>query len=195
MRFIKFLIAVLIGSVATLLITILSIGYYLSPQDDLRQADAIIAISGGDTESRTLEAVRLYKEHYAPRLVFSGAALDPSGPSNAEAMRAIALKEDVPMQDILIEEGSKNTAENARSVVTLLIDYEVQKVILVTSPYHQRRADINFKRAFDGQVEIFNHSAPDQTWRRSYWWATPFSFQLTMSELQKIIYLLTTKPQ
>jgi uncharacterized SAM-binding protein YcdF (DUF218 family) len=110
-------------------------------------------------------------------------------------MRQIALGEDVPMQDILIEEGSKNTAENARAVASLLVDYKVQKVILVTSPYHQRRADINFKRAFKNQVEIFNHSATDQTWRRSYWWATPFSFQLTISELQKVIYLLTTKPQ
>jgi uncharacterized SAM-binding protein YcdF (DUF218 family) len=61
---------------------------------------------------------------------------------------------------------------------------------LVTSPYHQRRASILFNRAVGPTVKVLNHSSIDPTWRRSDWWATPYSRALTISELQKTLYEL-----
>lgn len=58
---------------------------YPSTEADCQSVDAIVAISGGDTEARTAQAIDLYKHDWAPLLVFSGAAADKSGPSNAEA--------------------------------------------------------------------------------------------------------------
>lgn len=179
------------ATVAILAIGLLyGVGFWLSPQDKLTQADVIVAVSGGETDARAEEAVRLYKQGLAPIILFAGAALDTSGPSNAATMRQEALDLGVPSSAILIEESSINTAQNAVAAAPILQRQGAEKVILVTSPYHQRRASINFHRALGKSVQVINHSAPDQSWRRQYWWATPYSTFLTFSELQKTLFVL-----
>jgi uncharacterized SAM-binding protein YcdF (DUF218 family) len=168
------------------------IGYYLSPQDSLTKADAIVAISGGDTDARTAEAVRLYQNGWASHLIFSGAALDPNSPSNASAMARAAEKAGVPATAIILDEAAANTRQNATGVGTIVNRNGYQSLILVTSPYHQRRASLLFHRAVGRDVQINNHSSYDQEWRRSHWWATPTSRALTFAELQKVAYELLT---
>lgn len=176
--------------------------YYLGPDDlsscqekpvsnDLndacRPSDAIVAISGGDTSARTEEAIKLYKNGWAPKLIFSGAAQDKSGPSNAEAMKQIALQEGVPENSILLEESSINTEENARNTQSLIKDNRLGRVILVTSAYHQRRASLEFRKRAGNEVVIFNHPvAHDKQWRDN-WYATPAGWWLALGELVKVI--------
>ena len=169
-----------------------SVGLYLSPQSKLAHADAIVAISGGETGARTQEAVRLYNEGYAPLIIFSGAALDPNGPSNARAMANAAEQAGVPASAIRLDETSVNTRENAANVAKIITNEGAKSIILVTSPYHQRRALITFRRALGPDATIINHSSYDQNWRRSHWWATSYSRSLTFSELQKVIYELVS---
>lgn len=169
--------------------------YYLAPQDKLVKADAIVAISGGETTSRTLGAIKLYDEGYAPTIIFSGAAQDPKSVSNAAAMRKIALETGVPVSSILLEEDSVDTYENAQNVARIVKQNNISSIILVTSPYHQRRASIEFKRALGGNVKIINHSTSDENWRRSAWWKNNYSLNLTLSELQKVIFLYISKPR
>jgi uncharacterized SAM-binding protein YcdF (DUF218 family) len=168
------------------------VGYYLSPQSPLAKADAIVAISGGETDARTTEAVQLYQDGWASHIVFSGAALDPNGPSNARAMATIAEQQGVPAKAIRLDETAVNTRQNASDVAAILQNQGYHSIILVTSPYHQRRAYITFRRALGHDVPIINHSSYDQEWRRSDWWATPMSRALTYSELQKVAYELVS---
>ena len=168
------------------------IGYYLSPQDDLTNVDAIVAISGGDTSARTAEAVALYKAGWSRHLIFSGAALDTSGPSNAAAMAATAEAAGVPAAAIELDEGATNTRGNAAGVADIAGRDQYKSIILVTSPYHQRRAFLVFRRAFDPSIAIINHSSVDRGWRRSHWWATAESRATTMSELQKVMFELAS---
>lgn len=168
----------------------LGVGFWLSPQDNLQKSQAIVAISGGDTAARTQEAVRLYKAGWAPKIIFSGAALDPNSPSNARAMQTIAVSEGVPRVDILLDETSENTQQNAADVAFIVRSQNFNKVILVTSPYHQRRAYLTFSAALGKQVTIINHSTTDQEWRRAHWWATPNSRALTSTELKKTLYVI-----
>jgi uncharacterized SAM-binding protein YcdF (DUF218 family) len=168
------------------------IGYYLSPQDELVKSDAIVAVSGGETESRAQEAIAVYKAGWAPVLVFSGAAADPNGPSNAQAMATIAEREGVPRSAILMDETSTNTRENAANVKQLIDERGFKSIILVTSPYHQRRAEIAFRRMLGPTFTIINHSAVDHRWRRAHWWASGYSREITLSELQKVAYELAS---
>lgn len=168
------------------------VGFYLSPQSQLAKADAIVAISGGETQARTEEAVQLYEAGWAPILIFSGAAADPNGPSNARAMANIAEAQGVPTTAIFLDETSINTNENAINVAAIIHRNQLHSIILVTSPYHQRRAEIAFHRALGAGFPIINHSSYDSQWRRSDWWATSYSRNLTYSELQKVIYELVT---
>lgn len=184
---------IVLGLIAAVLVALFfGVGFYLSPQSPLSRSDAIVAISGGETDSRTLEAVRLYKEGWAPTVIFSGAALDPHGPSNAKAMQMLAVAEGVPAAAILLDEASTSTTQNAQAVATLARTHSLHKIILVTSPYHQRRAYVTFQRALAGGVTILNHSTTDQNWRRAQWWASDYSRNLTLTELQKTLYVIIT---
>ena len=167
-----------------------SLGFYLSPQGTLTKSDTIVAISGGETAARTIEAVKLYNDGWAKHIIFSGAGLDPNSPSNAETMARAAEKLGVPSAAIELDETSANTRQNAAGVATIMQSEHFASMILVTSPYHQRRADITFRRAVGSSVTIINHSSYDKAWRRSNWWATNYSRNLTLSELQKVIYEL-----
>ncbi len=166
------------------------LGFWLSPQSDLSKSDAIVAISGGETDLRTTEAVKLYREGWAPTLIFAGAAQDPNSPSNASAMQRQAIALGVPPRAILLDEVSSNTEQNAVGVAKIVRDRQMSRIILVTSPYHQRRASIAFRRALPPETHILNHSTTDHAWRRTKWWANSYSYNLTISELQKTLYLL-----
>jgi uncharacterized SAM-binding protein YcdF (DUF218 family) len=191
-RFVVVLLVIIGLGVAGIATFFFGIGYYLSPQDQLAKADVIVAISGGDTQARTEEAVRLYKAGYAPRLIFSGAALDPNSPSNAQAMAAQAENAGVPLSAITLDEAAANTRQNASGVATIASRNSYKTMILVTSPYHQRRASLVFHRALGPDVTLINHSTVDQDWRRSHWWATPTSQALTLAELQKVAFELAS---
>jgi len=187
----KFLISIGLLVVAFVLV-LGGLGWYLAPRDELTKADAIVAISGGDTRARTLTAAGLYKDGWAPSLVVAGAAADPGSISNAVAMRRIAIAEGgVPSNVIRTEDDSRNTEENAYNVAETFPETP-EKIILVTSPYHQRRAYNRFKVALP-DTEIINYPAFDKTWRRSLWWITPEGWYLTISESVKLLYLNTTE--
>lgn len=179
--------------------TILLVGAYLSPDDlercELRPsaqagcqtADVIVAVSGGDTHARTDEAVELYQKGWAPRLMFSGAAADKSGPSNASAMRERAIRAGVPQDAILTEELSETTQQNAKLSSGVFDDNEYRRVILVTSAYHQRRAGMVFRSSVGVNTEVLNHPVErDNQWSEG-WWLTLTGWRLALSELVKIV--------
>lgn len=150
-------------------------------------ADAIIAISGGDTSARADEAIRLYKAGWAPRIIFSGAAADKSGPSNAEAMRKQALNSGIPSAAIMLEEFSATTAENAQNTSELVQSMGLTRIILVTSAYHQRRASIEFHKRLGTAVQIINHPVSNDKQWSNWWWMTPYGWVLGIGEIIKII--------
>lgn len=184
----KFILILLI-----FLAVIVGLGWYLAPNDPLESADYIVAISGGDTAARVDEAIELYESGYAPLIIFAGGALDPNSPSNAAIMKRRAERAGVPPYAISIEEASQDTSQNASNVAMLFEgDDPPESIILVTSPYHQRRAFILFQQAFP-ETEIINHPATDQTWRRSLWWVNPKGWYLTIAETIKTVYTLKAR--
>lgn len=184
MRFIRKIIFKVVILILFLVSLPLFIGWYLSPQDSLRKADAIVVISGGDTTERIKKGVELYKEGWAPVLVFSGAAAS-GDVSNAKMMKNIAVSMGVPVEAILLEEKSKTTEENAEYTSDLLKREGYNSFILVTSPYHQRRAYELFRRQ-NAAAEIINQSALDENWRKKGWWENNIGRFLTIGEISKL---------
>ncbi|MBW6431671.1 YdcF family protein [Patescibacteria group bacterium] len=163
----------------------LFIGWYLSPQDSIRKADAIVTVSGGDNNARIKKTVELYKEGWAPYIIYSGAAAE-GNVSNAAAMRNISVKSGIPSSRIFIEEESVNTEENAKFTAKIIKEKEYKSIILVTSPYHQRRTMNQFKSELGDDLEIINQSAIDEDWRKRGWWEDEQGRFLTIGELGKI---------
>jgi uncharacterized SAM-binding protein YcdF (DUF218 family) len=181
----RLIISLLLTAVGVGLLVV-GINYYLTPKDELTNADVIVAISGGDTQARTLKAVELYKQGLAPKILFSGAALDPLSPSNAKVMRDYALEAGVPEEVILIEEAAQNTAENAENSQGVLGSQDFKKIILVTSPYHQRRAYLEFRDKLSDEIVLLNQSSSDDSWPTA-WFLTPRGWWLGLSESAKTV--------
>lgn len=178
-------------------VTIVGISVFLQADDmgvcgenpglgqNCQKVDAIVAISGGDTTARTNEAIMMYKNGWANILIFSGAAEDKSGPSNALVMKRAALKSGVPESAIKIDEDSETTKQNAENSKTIFTENNIKSVILVTSGYHQRRASLEFDKRADG-VKILNHPLKnDKDWS-FMWWASPTAWFLAISEIIKV---------
>ncbi|TAL14589.1 YdcF family protein [Patescibacteria group bacterium] len=182
----------------TIIAIIVAISLYLQPHDldscneqvgttaPCLPVDAIVAVSGGDTNARTDEAIRVYKNGWSKTLIFSGAALDKSGPSNAAVMQARAISQGVPASAILIDELSETTKQNAENTKNIFDAHNIKTIILVTSGYHQKRASLEFNKRAPG-VTTYNHPVDtDQDWS-FWWWTSPHGWTLAITELFKIV--------
>ncbi len=188
----------LLTILAFLAISIIVISKFLGPDDlakcsrgpsiekGCQAADVIVAVSGGDTTARTVEAIKLYQAGWAPKLVFSGAAHDKNSPSNAAVMRGIALASGVPDEAISIDEYGRTTKQNAEETADLLESEGITSMILVTSSYHQRRTNLEFQKRFEA-VEIRNHPVSQDNQWSLWWWMTPVGWYLALGEIARII--------
>ncbi len=192
------MIRTLIMLLALVIASIVGLSLYLQPDDikscnetvsalsPCQPVDAIVAVSGGDTNARTDEAIQLYKKGWSKILIFSGAAQDKSGPSNAAAMKTRAVSEGVPGSAIYLDEYSNTTKQNAENTQVIFNNLNIKSIILVTSGYHQRRASLEFHKIATG-VTILNHSAKnDRDWSM-WWWTSPRGWTLAVSEVFRII--------
>lgn len=191
----------LIWLIVMVVLTTIGISIYLQP-DDLKQCgnsvsnnntvdncqpvDAIVAVSGGDTSARVAEAVKLYNGGFSNKLIFSGAAMDKTGPSNAAAMKTIAINAGVPALSIWLDEYSNTTSENAQNSKTIFNELDIKSAILVTSGYHQRRASLEFGKRITG-VKILSHPVKQDSDWSTWWFITPRGWWLAGGELVKIV--------
>jgi uncharacterized SAM-binding protein YcdF (DUF218 family) len=103
----------------------------------MEHADAIIVL-GGEPLARPQEAARLYGEEIAPLIFVSG--IGDHGEN-----RRILLRGGVPDSAIQIEARSFSTFTNALFLRTTLQAAHVRTALLVTSPFHTRRALATFR--------------------------------------------------
>lgn len=153
-------------------------------------ADAVVAISGGDTSARAEEAIKLYKNGWGQFLIFSGAAADKSGPSNAKVMEQQAIEEGVDPNVIIIEETSETTKENAEETSSIFETRGIKSAIIVTSSYHERRALLEFGRRAPGVALRGHPVAEDNQWG-PLWWLTPTGWVLAIPEVVHSFILST----
>ena len=112
-----------------------------------QKADAIVVFAGGVGESgtagvgvpeRVAKAVDLYRNGYAPTIIFSSGYVFTL--REAEMMKAIAVDQGVPAEAIVLEEAAANTYENVRNTSQIAQQRGWSRVLLVSSPYHMLRA-------------------------------------------------------
>jgi uncharacterized SAM-binding protein YcdF (DUF218 family) len=122
-------------------------------------ADAIVVFAGGVGESgqagggyqeRVKQAIDLYRAGYARYLVLSSGYVYSF--REAEVMRALAVDNGVPASSIVLELKAASTLDNVRFVNDILNDHHWTRILLVSSPYHMRRA-----------VMTWHHEAPNIT--------------------------------
>ena len=145
--------------------------------DCLSTSDAIILLEG-DGFDRFRKAVSLYKQGKAPKIVFSGNITDYDYGSFpfAEVLPRM-LEAGVPEDDIIHEDKSLNTREQAVEVVRMAQERGWKKLILVASHEHQYRAYLTFLReVLDSKsgITLYNAPARNLDWFVDKGWGTRF---------------------
>jgi uncharacterized SAM-binding protein YcdF (DUF218 family) len=128
---------------------------YLALNTRLERAQAIVVLGGGltpegkagiSTAERVLHGVHLLKLGLGEYLVLSGGDCQ-DGIIEADIMHQLAMEAGVGPDSILTEPNSTDTYENALYTRDLLVQSDMaMNVLLVTSPYHMRRACLCFER-------------------------------------------------
>ena len=102
--------------------------------------DRVYLSSAADRLTHTLW---LYRAHRIRRIIVSGGSGDLAKRVHTEAEETNTLLRlaGIPQKDILLEDRSRNTHENAMYTKELLAQHpDIKSLVLVTSAFHERRA-------------------------------------------------------
>jgi uncharacterized SAM-binding protein YcdF (DUF218 family) len=129
--------------------------------DCLKPSDAIILLEG-DGFHRFPKAVDLYKKGYGKKIVFSGAIVQKEyGSYPYEEIKPFILNAGVPEEDLIHEDKSLQTQQQAVEVVKMAMENGWKRLALVASHEHQYRAYLTFLRqVLDSKSGIILYNAP-----------------------------------
>lgn len=117
------------------------------------KADVIVVFGGGvgeagspgkSTIERARYAVKLYEDGYSGRIIFSSGYTYIY--NDAENMRLFAISMGVPEKDIILEEKANSSYENVVFSKKILDKNKWRSILLVSSPYNMRRAELVFNK-------------------------------------------------
>lgn len=161
-------------------------GEFLVCADIPEPADLILVIGGDFYGPRVLKGADLAIQGFAPMVLVSGPPYQ-HGRSEAEFGIDFLVVKGYPRQLFqAFGHHARSTVAEAIAVGAELRRREVHRVILVTSSYHSRRADIVF-RLFCPGIHFISVPAPDPHYDPQHWWTDLSSRRLFFSECEKIV--------
>lgn len=173
-------------------------GSWLRLTESPGQADVIVVLAG--SFERSLYAAELYHQRYATRVAISVPAreaghrkLEAIGivlPDPVSVHRQVLLKKGVAAEDILtFGQDSISTVQEAQ-ILRRVFARPGGRLLVVTSPYHARRARLIFDRVFEGSgTSVAVVATPYEDYRDD-WWRSQDSARNTVLEIAKIAYYL-----
>jgi hypothetical protein len=172
---------------------------YLSEEDQLEKTD-IMFVFGSKSNTRIEKAVELMKEGYAKYLLVSGSApmYDKDKTiTEAERLGQYAIENGIDKEQIIIENGSISIPDNIRSSLNLLDEKGniFNSIMLVNSPYSQRRGWVHFKKYLPDNVKVVRVNAKTiEKYTRDGWYKNEDGIRVILNEFikMKIAVILNT---
>lgn len=136
-------------------------GWYSPALPDLNGAGAIVVLSANvippsddypvsvpdwDTYERSRYAAWVHREIPSVPIVTTGGRSIDHTESFAATMRDLLVELGVPGEQVLLEERSSSTYENAVGSTAMLRGRGIQKIVVVTQAYHMVRAEQCFRK-------------------------------------------------
>jgi uncharacterized SAM-binding protein YcdF (DUF218 family) len=158
---------------------------WLIVTDPPRWADAAIVLAGDPDYERTKTAVRLLHKGQVGLLILTGG--EPGPGDSATSLRDVALRAGVPVERIRMEQVSRSTYGSMVAIRPILEQERIRSVVVVTSPYHQRRAFWTARKTLRG-VEVLSQSADPAGWKPDGWWKTRWGRRIVFGEYARLAY-------
>ncbi len=171
---------------------LLRLGYFLVTQDNLHSADAIHVIAGDDY--RTDYALRLYKQGYGKMLFFTGGWCKTHQYHHGEHAKARALAQGIAIDTIAFDDSAVTSTYMEAEKLKNWIAHSstpIHSVIVVSDPFHMRRARWAYKKVLGDNVEVQMAPVPfEQTPYRRFWWRDRASRKYVQDEYEKLAYYI-----
>lgn len=168
-----------------------AVGDFLVITDPPAPADVVIAVSGDGTGERARAAADLLRRGYVRWVIISGSRRGFAPGGATAAMVRQALRAGVPRARLLVEDASTSTLDNARHTARLMRAHGLRRAIVVTSPYHTRRAAWTFRSVFRPQgLQVRVLAAGDSFFQVKGWWTRPQERALVVREYAKLLAFL-----
>jgi uncharacterized SAM-binding protein YcdF (DUF218 family) len=184
--------AVLLGAALFLLQEriLLAIGDFLVVQDELHPADVIHVISGPD--DRTDYAIQLYQRGYARYLFFTGGWCTFHNYYHGQHGRERALEQGIPPEAVAIDDSPVTSTYSETVELKEFIARSkapIHSVIVVSDPYHMRRADWTYRYVLGDQISLQMAPVPfELSPYRRRWWTDEASRKYVKDEYLKMAY-------
>lgn len=174
--------AVLIGIWFALPMILTPTAQWLTRDDGQVSADVIIALGGSQRCQREHRAMELYQQGVGRKIVVSGIPI-VWGLHTAEAARQYLMRHGVPADDIVVLPDAWNTRREAMQFREVAEQQGWRSAVLVTAPYHSRRAAYTFERDVRG-ITFYVSPLPEHLsgWRPERWWTRRNDAWLTIRE-------------
>jgi uncharacterized SAM-binding protein YcdF (DUF218 family) len=164
-----------------------AMGDFLVIRDPLRPADVVIAISGDGTGERARTAAALLQQGLARWMMISGSRAGAARGGAAAEMVRVVVSGGVPTERVVVDDQSTSTQDNARHSARLMERHGWKRAILVTSPYHTRRAAVIFRAEFRTRgLDLQVYAADGSFFDPSRWWTRDQDRALVRSEYMKL---------
>ena len=174
---------------------------HLIVEKPLSHPDAALVLSGSSTYvERTQKAAELYKTGVAPKIFLTDdgerggwSVAEKRNLPFVELARRRLISGGVPAENIeILKPPVSGTIDEARALFGRSPAEKPQKVLLVTSAYHTRRALWTFEKYFKengAEIEFGIAAAPagEQTPTPDYWWLSRRGWDLVAGEYLKFL--------
>jgi uncharacterized SAM-binding protein YcdF (DUF218 family) len=152
------------------------------------KADVIVVLSGDENGERESYGARLFKDGYARNIMVSG-GLVVWNVTYASAMRGHLINLGVEPSAILIEDKSTSTYENSLFSKDIILKKGFKSILLVTSPFHSRRAYWVFDKMFSKEgVKVISCPVPGGFSLAERWWNKPREAEFKAYEYERLIW-------
>ncbi len=168
----------LVAALLAAVLFLLFVGRWLVVEDPLEKAQAIVVLSGR-MPIRAMEAAKLYREGYAPKVWLThstepGASLAPLGiqyVGEDSYNKQVLAHEGVPEDAIrVLEPPIVNTADEIADISAAMAQEKDTTVIIVTSKPHTRRVQILWRRLVAGRERSIIRAASEDPFEPARWW-------------------------
>lgn len=168
----------------------LQVGNYLIVQDGPAPADVVHVIGGDDY--RTEYAIQLYKQGLARAIFFTGGWCTHHEYYHGEHGMQLALLEGVPQEAIAYDDSPVLSTYDETVLLKKYLDKNLpssQSIIVVSDPFHMRRARWINEMIFGNRMKIIMLPVPfDQTPFTQHWWTDSASRRYVRDEYKKMIF-------
>lgn len=169
---------------------LMAVGNFLIVQDDLQPADVIHVISGEDL--RTDYAIQLYKQGLGKTIFFTGGWYETKHYYHGLHGLSVSLAAGVPKSAIALDDSAVTSTYAEAERLKAWIDRSpvpIRSVIVVSDPFHMRRAQWTYRKVLGEGVKIEMAPLPfELTPYQRRWWEDHDSRDYVREEYEKMVY-------